>query len=191
MRLNKQRKVGPATPAVIYLACLRARIKPRRAAKRRATPSRLSSRHASARLKVWVRPSLNEFVDRRESAKTADRPELQRMLQFIKENPVKYVIVHKVDRLARDRADDVAINLAIQRDGAELVCVCENIDQTPSGLLLHGIMSSISSVLQQQPGDGDHQGLRAEGQERRHAQPGTVGYLNVRNSGERPGGPHR
>jgi site-specific DNA recombinase len=87
---------------------------------------------------------LEEFIERGESAKTADRPELQRMLDFIREQPVKYVIVHKVDRLARNRADDVAINLAIHQAGAELVSVSENIDQTPSGLLLHGIMSSIA-----------------------------------------------
>jgi DNA invertase Pin-like site-specific DNA recombinase len=87
---------------------------------------------------------IEEFVERGESAKTADRPELQRMLAYIAEHPVKYVIVHKVDRLARNRADDVTINLALSQAGAELVSVSENIDQTPSGLLLHGIMSSIA-----------------------------------------------
>src|SRR5580692_7126648 len=87
---------------------------------------------------------IEEFVERGESAKTADRPELQRMLAYVAEHPVKYVIVHKVDRLARNRADDVAINLALQQAGVELVSVSENIDQTPSGLLLHGIMSSIA-----------------------------------------------
>ena len=87
---------------------------------------------------------VEEFVERGESAKTADRPELQRMLAFIAEHPVKYVIVHKVDRLARNRADDVAISLAIQQAGAELVSVSENIDETPSGVLMHGIMSSIA-----------------------------------------------
>ena len=87
---------------------------------------------------------IEEFVERGESAKTADRPELQRLLEFVAEHPVKYVIVHKVDRLARNRADDVAINLALKQAGAELVSVSENIDQTPSGLLLHGIMSSIA-----------------------------------------------
>src|ERR1700742_3774914 len=45
---------------------------------------------------------VQEFVERGESAKTVDRPELQRMLDFVREKPVKYVIVHKVDRLARN-----------------------------------------------------------------------------------------
>ena len=55
---------------------------------------------------------VDEFVDRGESAKTADRPELQRMLDVWQPSEdVEYVIVHKVDRLARNRADDVQIDL--------------------------------------------------------------------------------
>jgi DNA invertase Pin-like site-specific DNA recombinase len=83
---------------------------------------------------------LDEFVDRGESARTADRPELQRMLEFVRENPVSYVIVHKIDRLARNRADDVAINLSIKQAGVQLVSVTENIDETPSGILLEPLL---------------------------------------------------
>jgi site-specific DNA recombinase len=84
------------------------------------------------------------FVDRGESAKTARRPALQAMLTQLKDGDIDYVIVHKVDRLARSRADDVEIVMAIRKVGAQLVSVTENIDETPSGLLLHGIMSSIA-----------------------------------------------
>jgi site-specific DNA recombinase len=87
---------------------------------------------------------VEEFADRGESARSARRPELQRMLTFVGEQPVDYVIVHKVDRLARSRVDDVEINVALQRAGAKLVSCTENIDETPSGILLHGIMSSIA-----------------------------------------------
>ena len=66
------------------------------------------------------------------------------MLRYLRENPVQYVIVHKVDRLARSRADDVVITMEIKKSGATLVSCSENIDETPSGLLLHGIMSSIA-----------------------------------------------
>jgi DNA invertase Pin-like site-specific DNA recombinase len=87
---------------------------------------------------------LEEFADRGESARSADRPELQRLLAFVRENAVTYCIVHKVDRLARNRADDVAINLSLKQAGVQLVSVSENVDETPSGILLHGIMSSIA-----------------------------------------------
>jgi site-specific DNA recombinase len=123
---------------------------------------------------------VEEFVERGESAKTADRPELQRMLAFLSEHPVKYVIVHKVDRLARNRADDVAINLAIRQAGAELVSVSENIDQTPSGLLLHGIMASISEFYSRNLATEVLKGTVKKAE--RGGTPGRapIGYLNVR-----------
>src|ERR1700683_2029269 len=54
---------------------------------------REACKRKAASLKAAV---IEEFADRGESAKTADRPELQRLLEFVTEQPVKYVIVHKV-----------------------------------------------------------------------------------------------
>jgi site-specific DNA recombinase len=85
------------------------------------------------------------YVDAGESARKSDRPNLQIMLERLRtERDVDFVVVHKVDRLARNRGDDVNISLAIREAGAQLVSVSENIDETPSGMLLHGIMSSIA-----------------------------------------------
>ncbi|MCQ9368885.1 recombinase family protein [Brevibacterium sp. 91QC2O2] len=87
---------------------------------------------------------IEEFVDAGESARKADRPALMEMIEYVKTHPVAYCIVHKVDRLARNRADDVAIHLALKEAGVLLVSATENIDETPSGMLLHGIMSTIA-----------------------------------------------
>lgn len=56
---------------------------------------------------------VEEFFDAGASAKSSDRPELMRMIQYVKAN--------KVDRLARNRADDVTIHLALQQCGVMLV----------------------------------------------------------------------
>ena len=88
--------------------------------------------------------NIEEFVDAGASARSADRPALQEMLERLLQGHVDYVIVHKVDRLARDRADDVAIGLAIHKAGAVLVSASEAVDSTPAGMLLHGIMAAIS-----------------------------------------------
>ena len=88
---------------------------------------------------------VDQYLDRGESAKSADRPSLQLMLSRLQEQgDIDYVIVHKVDRLARSRQDDVGINLIIQQCGARLVSCSENIDDTPSGKLLHGIMATFA-----------------------------------------------
>lgn len=60
---------------------------------------------------------VEEFIDAGETATNARRPDLQRMLSYIKSNRVDLCIVHKLDRLARNRADDVAIHLALRRPG--------------------------------------------------------------------------
>jgi len=44
---------------------------------------------------------VEEFADRGESGTNMRRPELQRMLAYVKENAVAYVIVHKVARVHR------------------------------------------------------------------------------------------
>ena len=88
---------------------------------------------------------VKEFADRGESARSANRPELQKMLAYLtQDGQIDYVIVHKLGRLARNRADDVEINRAFDEAGVRLVSTSENIDQAPGGMLLHGIMSSIA-----------------------------------------------
>ena len=71
------------------------------------------------------------------------------MLASIDAHHVQYVIVHKVDRRARNRLDDALITMEIGKAGASLVSCTENIDETPSGVLMHGIMSSISEFYSQ------------------------------------------
>ncbi len=125
---------------------------------------------------------VEEYIDRGESAKTADRPELQRMLERLKGHDIDYVIVHKVDRLARNRVDDVTIGLALRAAGVQLVSVTENIDDTPSGKLLHGIMASIAEFYSQNLATeilkGSVQKAKAGGTP--HYAP--IGYLNVRHT---------
>ena len=121
-----------------------------------------------------------EFVDAGESARSVDRPELQLMLKFLEKKSCDYVIVHKVDRLARNRVDDVEINVAIQRSGAKLVSVTENIDETPSGMLMHGIMSSIAEFYSRNLATETRKGMAQK--VKNGGTPGMVpfGYLNVR-----------
>ena len=74
---------------------------------------------------------IEEFVDSGTSAKSAERPDLMRMVKYVKQHKVAYYIAHKIDRLARNRADDVTIHLAFQQAGVLLVSATENIDETP------------------------------------------------------------
>jgi site-specific DNA recombinase len=85
-----------------------------------------------------------EYVDAGESARSADRPQLQAMLASLEADPPQYLIVHKIDRLARNRLDDLMISVALEQAGVALVSCSENIDRTPSGKLTHGLMALIA-----------------------------------------------
>ena len=124
---------------------------------------------------------VEEYVDRGESARSADRPGLKQMLARIEsERDIDLLIVHKVDRLARSRVDDVAIGLKLQACGVTLVSCTESIDETPSGRLLHGIMASIAEFYSRNLGTevskGMNQKVKAGGTPGR----APIGYLNSR-----------
>ena len=138
---------------------------------------REACRNEAAKLGAHVS---EEFTDAGESARSADRPELAKMLEWIAENRPDYVIIHKIDRLARSRADDVAITLEIRKSGATLVSCTENIDETPSGLLMHGMLSAFaefySANLANEVRKGNLQKIKSGGT----IGLAPIGFLNVR-----------
>ena len=122
---------------------------------------------------------VKEFVDRGESARSANRPELQKMLHYLQETgDIDYVIVHKLDRLARNRADDVDINRILDQTGARLISTTENIDQTPGGILLHGIMSSIAEFYSRNLASEVVKGLSQKARAGGTIGRAPLGYLN-------------
>jgi len=123
---------------------------------------------------------LEIYIDAGESARRADRPKLQEMLQRLRDQrDADYVIVHKVDRLARNRGDDVEITLTIRQAGAQLISVTENIDETPSGMLLHGIMSSIAEFYSQNLSTEIIKGTSKKVQRGGYPGMAPLGYCNV------------
>jgi DNA invertase Pin-like site-specific DNA recombinase len=141
-------------------------------------PQRDACRRKAEQLGAAV---VDEYLDRGESARSAARPKLQSMLQRLRlARDVDYVIVHKIDRLARSREDDDNIVMDIRSAGAQIVSASENIDETPSGKLLHGIMATIaefySSNLAAEARKGMHQKAKLGGTPYR----APIGYRNTR-----------
>lgn len=181
-------ETGSGTDAPPLLAVSYLRVSTREQAERGGTEEGFSipaQREANARkADVLGARIVREFVDAGESARSADRDGLQDMLAFISATRVNFCIVHKLDRLARNRADDVAIHQALLAAGVTLVSGTESIDQTPSGMLVHGIMSSIAEFYSRNLATEVTKGLA-----QKLAQGGTpmrapVGYLNVRRTDE-------
>ena len=123
---------------------------------------------------------VEEFVEAGESGKSSNRPELRRMLEYLRSHRVDMVIVHKIDRLARNRVDDVKINLAIRETGAQLVSVAENVDETPQGQLVHGIFSSFAEFYSRNLATEVLKGMEQKVQGGGTLARAPIGYLNAR-----------
>jgi site-specific DNA recombinase len=124
---------------------------------------------------------IEEFVDAGASARSANRPELQRMLAILEQpgSGIDYVIVHKVDRLARDRADDVQIMMAIRKAGATLVSVAEAVDETPSGRLMHGMLASMAEYYSANLANEAKKGMAQKAKSGGTHGVAPIGYLNT------------
>jgi site-specific DNA recombinase len=125
---------------------------------------------------------VKEFVERGVSGTSTNRPALQEMLRYFEEEQgnVDYVIVHKLDRLARNRADDVALNQRFNEYGIRLISTSENIDQTPGGMLLHGIMSSIAEFYSSNLANEVIKGMNEKVKNGGSVSRAPIGYLNTR-----------
>ena len=91
-----------------------------------------------------------------------------------------YVIVHKIDRLARNREDDIAINLLLRKHGVKLISCSENIDDTPSGKLLYGLMAEIAQFYSGNLALEVQKGLVRKAMDGGTPFRAPIGYLNRR-----------
>jgi DNA invertase Pin-like site-specific DNA recombinase len=122
-----------------------------------------------------------EYIDKGKSARTSDRPELQALLKRVASDPdIKYVIVHKLDRLARNREDDVQIGVFLAKHGVKLVSATENIDETPGGKLVHGIMATIAEWYSGNLSQEARKGLRKKVEIGGTPGKAPLGYKNIR-----------
>jgi site-specific DNA recombinase len=98
---------------------------------------------AQAEAKGW---KAEAFVDAGLSGRKADnRPELQRLLGRLDE--FDFVVVYKLDRLARSNVDLWRIVEQMQRARVELVSLSEAFDtSTPAGRLMLGLLSSVAEM---------------------------------------------
>ncbi|MEA5053939.1 MAG: recombinase family protein, partial [Propionicimonas sp.] len=123
---------------------------------------------------------VKEFIEPGESAKTAQRRALQDMLDYVTENPVQYCIINKVDRLARNRLDDAIIHATLRDANISLVSVTENIDETPSGMLMHGILASMAEFYSLNLAQEVLKGMTQKASMGGTPAKAPLGYLNVR-----------
>ena len=89
---------------------------------------------------------LARFREEGESAKTADRTELQKLLQFCRTNKgrVQFVVVFNLTRFAREKYDHFALRAHLKSLGISLRSATEPIDDTSTGKLMEGVLAAFA-----------------------------------------------
>src|ERR1700732_2703563 len=101
------------------------------------------------------------IVDGGESAKSLNRPGMQRLLALVDAGKVKAVIVAKLDRLTRSVKDLCELLERFERKGVALVSVAESLDTgSAAGRLVLNIMAAVSQWEREAIGERTRDALR-------------------------------
>ena len=113
------------------------------------------------------------------------RVAFQKMLERIRtERDVDAVIIYKLSRLNRKWEDNAIVATALQRQHVALISATENIDETPEGMMLMGVLASINAY--QSAASGADIRYKMGEKARRGGTLGRapIGYTNVRDFSE-------
>ncbi|MGH3803533.1 MAG: recombinase family protein, partial [Pseudonocardiaceae bacterium] len=88
--------------------------------------------------------------------------------------------MHKIDRLARNREDDMAINVALRKAGSQLVSCSEQVTDTPSGKFLYNIMADMAQFYSDNLAQEVMKGLVAKARDGGTPYKAPLGYLHRR-----------
>lgn len=119
------------------------------------------------------------FREEGESAKVIDRPELRRLLDYVRthKNEIDVLYIWKIDRLSRSLGDYYGIKVALNQYGVRIVSVTEPIDDDPVGRFLEAILAAAAQF------DNDIRAIRSTGGMRARVEQGRwphdvpVGYV--------------
>jgi len=125
---------------------------------------------------------IDEYVEPGRSATTVlNRPVFQALLARLKqERDVDYVIVYNLSRLNRNRIDDAQVLMAMRASKVTLVSAQENIDETPAGQLMHGILAAFNEYRSSADGADIRYKMGQKAKAGGTLNLAPIGYLNVR-----------
>ena len=87
---------------------------------------------------------LATYADRGISGTSDNRPKFQRMISDSDNGGFDMVIVHKLDRFARNRYDAAIYKNHLKTRGIRLVSVLENLQDTPESVILESVIEGMN-----------------------------------------------
>lgn len=89
------------------------------------------------------------YIDEAKSATTDKRPAFQKMIADSSKRIFDTVVVHKLDRFARNRYDSAFYKRELKKNGVSLYSVLENLDDSPESIILESVLEGMSEYYSQ------------------------------------------
>jgi Site-specific recombinases, DNA invertase Pin homologs len=84
------------------------------------------------------------YADEARSALTDNRPEFQQMVSDARAGLFDVLVIHKLDRFARNRYDSAFYKRELRRAGVRLESVLEHLDDSPESVLLESLLEGLA-----------------------------------------------
>ena len=85
---------------------------------------------------------VSTYIDEAKSATTDRRPDFQRMIEDSKKGIFDIVLVHKLDRFARNRYDSAVYKRELKKNGVSVYSVLENLDDSPESIMMESVLET-------------------------------------------------
>ncbi len=126
------------------------------------------------------------FREEGESAKTADRTELKKMMLFCDKNKkqISRLVVYKIDRLSRSVSDYQVLKMFFNKLGITIVSATEHFKDDPAGKLNENILSAFAQFDNDVRSARTIEGLKARLMRGLWATISPFGYKNTRDAAD-------
>ena len=126
------------------------------------------------------------FIEQGESAKTADRTELKKLLSFcaLKKSDIQAVIAYKIDRISRNTDDYSQIRILLKRYGVEIKSTSEFFEDNPAGRFMENIIANVAQFDNDVRAERSIGGMRDAVRDGRYVWLAPYGYSNVKIDGK-------
>jgi site-specific DNA recombinase len=103
-----------------------------------------------------------EFRDEAKSGRTADRPAFIQMIGLAKAKQPTFnaILVWKLNRFARNRADSSIYKALLRKKGIDVISITELVDGSPSGQMMEGMIEVIDEYYSANMGQDIKRGMR-------------------------------
>ena len=108
------------------------------------------------------------YVDEAKSATTDRRPAFQQMINDSSSRSFNILLVHKLDRFARNRYDSAVYKRELKKNGVTVHSVLENLDDSPESIMMEAVLEGMAEYYSQNLARETMKGLRENALQCKH-----------------------